>query len=93
MACGRCDAVCPSLIPLTDLFTAAHTEIARERERAAFAMASRERYRTRTARLDQERLELADERQNKRANHAAAAAVNAALERAKARRQRQDDAP
>lgn len=93
IACGRCDAVCPSQIPLSQRFQAARSEIGEERARHAFAMASRERHRSRQARLERDRHEQAEERQSKRANHAAAAAVTAALERARHKRKPADPPP
>lgn len=93
IACGRCDAVCPSRIPLSERFRVAHAGIQEERARHAFAMASRERHLARAARLERERHEQSEVRQSKRANHAAAAAVAAALERARNRHKPTDPPP
>ena len=84
--CGHCDARCPSNIPLTAIFTSQHEALVQERARDAFALASRERYRAREARLIREREEQAAEREKQRAVNASAQAVAAALARAKARR-------
>ena len=87
IGCGRCDEYCPSNIRLTERFSQARAERAQEQARHDFAMASRERYRARQARLQRETQEQAGERTSRRANHAAAQAVTAALARAKARRE------
>ncbi|MBS0193683.1 MAG: hypothetical protein JSR34_05495 [Proteobacteria bacterium] len=85
-ACGRCDAVCPSRIPLMQHFVAAKKEIAvaiAQRERA---LAARERYRARQLRLSHDE-EVREERHHEQtANAASADAVAAAIARAQAKR-------
>ena len=93
IACGRCDAACPSEIPLQTCFLQAQAEVKQEQARQQFAADSRTRYQTRLARLERDKQEQADVRQSKRANHAAAAAITAALARAKARHHPNDDSP
>ena len=88
--CTRCDAVCPSAIPLSGWFTAALTTLQREQSDDAFARVSRQRYHFREARLLREQQEQAAERERKRASNASADAVAQALARAKARRGKPD---
>ena len=84
--CGGCDAVCPSEIPLSERFSLALAQHHQAQAEHAFALASRDRYRARQARLLRDAQEQSQERASKRANHAAASAVAAALARNKARR-------
>ncbi len=89
--CGRCDAVCPSRIPLLPQF---RTAMATIRERDALmkeANAARERFENRARRLEREALERAE--RDAALTHQAAStdAVAAAIARAKAKRQQPRD--
>jgi len=83
--CAGCDARCPSAIPLAALFESARRELQQTRQREAYALASRERFVRREARLAREREDQAAERERQRAANASADAVAAALARARAR--------
>ncbi|WP_018233758.1 electron transport complex subunit RsxC [Thioalkalivibrio thiocyanodenitrificans] len=94
--CGCCAYVCPSNIPLVQYYRYAKTEIwAQERERRKADIA-RERHEFRQQRLEQEEREKAERMARKKAALAARngedgddpkkAAIQAALERAKARK-------
>jgi electron transport complex protein RnfC len=99
--CGICAAVCPSHIPLVQYFRFAKTEIwQREREKDKAAQA-KERFEARNARLEREKREREEMLAKKRAQLAAQKAegegagsgsdekqkaIQAALERAKARK-------
>jgi len=93
--CGCCDAVCPSHIPLVDYYRFAKTEIwAQEREKKVADLA-RERHEFREFRLQREKEERAARHAQKKkavssddasADEAKKAAIQAAMERAKAKR-------
>jgi len=93
--CGCCDAVCPSHIPLVDYYRFAKTEIwAQEREKKVADLA-RERHEFREFRLQREKEERAARHAQKKkavssddasADDAKKAAIQAAMERAKAKR-------
>ncbi|WP_018954429.1 electron transport complex subunit RsxC [Thioalkalivibrio sulfidiphilus] len=98
--CGCCAYVCPSNIPLVQYYRFAKNEIwAQERERRKADIA-RERHEFRQARLEQEEREKAERLARKKAALAAKqddtaddpkkAAIQAALERAKARKAAQE---
>ena len=86
--CGCCDLVCPSQLPLAEQFRLGK-HAARERARAvAAANAARGRFEARNARLAR----VAQERAQREAERkpSASSAVQAALERAKARRREEE---
>jgi electron transport complex protein RnfC len=96
--CGCCDYVCPSHIPLVQYYRFAKSEIwAREREKKAADLA-RERHEFRLLRLEREKKERADKLAQKAAAskptaampmpdaEAKKAAIQAAIERAKAKK-------
>jgi electron transport complex protein RnfC len=87
--CSRCDPVCPSRIPLLQVFRDGKQEIRQRAQSRAIADAARDRYRLRQERLQREAAESAV-RSSERKAQASADAVAAALERAKARRQPKD---
>ena len=83
--CGRCDAACPSRIPLMQRYREAKHAIAAANAGRDVALAARERYRARQARLaraDEQRAE----RQVERSASLGADAVAAAIARAQAKR-------
>lgn len=86
ISCGKCDAYCPSDIPLTARFVQAREAVQQERARHVVAMAARERFHAREARLLRIKEEQAAERERQRSANTSAQAVAAALARAKARR-------
>lgn len=93
--CGCCNAVCPSHIPLVDYYRFAKTEIwAQEREKKVADLA-RERHEFREFRLQREKEERAARHAQKKkavssddsdADAAKKAAIQAAMERARAKR-------
>lgn len=85
--CGRCDAVCPSAIPLLAHFVAAQSELASDAHRVERADAARQRYQLRDARLHRESEERSARELQLSRQATSADAVAAAIERAKARRQ------
>lgn len=97
--CGCCDYVCPSHIPLVHYFRYAKTEIwAQQREKASSDIA-RERHQFREQRLEREKREKQERHKQKRAAlktpgdtatkeaDAKKAAIQAAMERAKKKRE------
>ncbi len=98
--CGCCDYVCPAHLPLVQYYRYAKGEIwKRERERQQAELA-RERHEFRLFRLEREKKERAAKRQQKKAAlaketsaqgdaQAKQAAIQAALERVKAKKARQ----
>lgn len=86
-ACGRCDAVCPSAIPLLASFVAAQAELTSRALRTERADAARQRYQLRTARLHRESEERAARELELSQQATSADAVAAAIARAKSRRQ------
>lgn len=88
LECGCCDAVCPSQLPLAEQFRVGKRQAREQAQAAALAAASRTRHQARTARLARE----AEERMTRAAQRKASAssAVQAALERAKARKTSDD---
>ncbi|MDH4274751.1 MAG: electron transport complex subunit RsxC [Gammaproteobacteria bacterium] len=100
--CGCCDYVCPSHIPLVQYYRYAKTEISaqlRDKQRAEIA---RERHESRQQRLERQKLERAqrhearkavvesgslDELANAESRDAKKAAIQAAVERAKVKRE------
>ena len=101
--CGACNYVCPSRIPLAQYFRLAKTELSRQEKAQSFADDSRERYdhrQARLARLATDRAVNVAERTNGTTQNGMGdaaqsdqsvkdAAVQAALARARARRESQ----
>jgi electron transport complex protein RnfC len=101
--CGCCDYVCPSQIPLVHYFRYAKTEIWAQQREKALSDIARERHRFREERLEREKREKQERHKQKRAaldagttgntgaeNTAAdakKAAIQAAMERAKNKRE------
>ncbi|MDT8385080.1 MAG: electron transport complex subunit RsxC [Gammaproteobacteria bacterium] len=98
--CGCCDYVCPSQIPLVHYFRYAKTEIWAQQHEKALANIARERHQFREQRLEREKLEKQQRHQQKRAaldaqkgdagssaDAAKKAAIQAAMERAKNKRE------
>jgi electron transport complex protein RnfC len=84
--CGRCEAACPSRIPLVRRYQDARQAIQAWSEGRVTALAARERYRERQERLGRDE-DARIERQSERAASATSAdAVAAAIARAQARR-------
>lgn len=102
--CGCCDVVCPSHIPLVDYYRFAKDEIKAQRAAQQKAAHARERYEMRQARLERLEREKAEKLakhkqalQDKAANTATANnskqdAIQAALQRAKAKKAQQAQA-
>jgi electron transport complex protein RnfC len=94
--CGCCAAVCPSHIPLVDYYKHGKDELERrhlDRRRAALAQ---RRHEAREARLERERQQREARRKQreerlKRSETEARDEVQAAIERARRKRQRRDD--
>lgn len=94
--CGACDYVCPSSIPLVQKFIGAKAEIVRRQEERAFADRARQRFEARQARIAREAADREMRRQKRLTNaqaprQASAAAskpdaIQAAIERARARK-------
>lgn len=89
--CGRCDLVCPSQIALVRRFSQAKPMLRQRQSQMRQAAASRERFEIRNARLQRESVERAQREATLTAQAASTDAVAAAIERAKARRQRPKD--
>lgn len=89
--CGGCDLVCPSHIPLLQQFLDAKASLAGQAAARQQADAARERYLARGQRLEREAAERAERDAARKTSSASADAVAAAIERAKARRQRPKD--
>lgn len=89
--CGGCDLVCPSHIPLLRQFIDAKANLASQALARQQADAARERYLARGQRLEREAAERAERDAARKASSASADAVAAAIERAKARKQRPKD--
>ena len=98
--CGCCDYVCPSQIPLVHYFRFAKTEIWETQKEKALSDIARERHQFRELRLEREKLEKQARHKQKRAaldakndntknsaDDAKKAAIQAAMERAKAKRE------
>ena len=98
--CGCCDYVCPSQIPLVHYFRYAKTEIWAQQKEKAFSDAARERHQFREERLAREKREKQERHKQKRAaldakkggtqtsaDDAKKAAIQAAMERAKNKRE------
>jgi electron transport complex protein RnfC len=88
--CGRCDRVCPSHIPLLDHFLWAKSELQADDQARAIADAARERFESRRARLVREEIERTARESTKREQASSSTAVQAALERARARKRGKD---
>jgi Na+-translocating ferredoxin:NAD+ oxidoreductase subunit C len=84
--CGVCDVVCPSAIPLAAHFRLAQIALQQRRQDRERADAARARFEARNARLARERVEREALAAARRSSVAAPDAVQAALERARARR-------
>jgi electron transport complex protein RnfC len=99
--CGCCDYVCPSQIPLVHYFRYAKTEIWAQELEKKQADIARERHQFREARIEREKRERAERHKKKRAvlnkddngQDAKKAAIEAAVERAKAKRETSAAAP
>lgn len=85
--CGRCDLVCPSQIALVQRFSQAKPMLRQRQLQTQQAVASRERFEIRNARLQRESIERAQREAALTAQAASTDAVAAAIERARARRQ------
>ncbi len=97
--CGCCDYVCPSQIPLVHYFRYAKTEIWAQQHEKALADIARERHQFREQRLEREKREKQERHKKKRAalkpagnaankeDAAKKAAIQAAMERAKTKRE------
>ncbi len=84
--CGCCDLVCPSHIPLVQHYRLAKTEL-RQRDRATQeADAARLRFEARSVRLTRDEAEQLKQQTARRLSAASVDAVQAALERARARK-------
>jgi electron transport complex protein RnfC len=84
--CGCCDVVCPSRIALASRFRSAKGELWLRDAQAVAATAARERFEARNARLARDALERITEDSVRRDTAASTDAVQAALERARAKR-------
>lgn len=107
--CGCCDYVCPSQIPLVHYFRYAKTEIWAAQREKALSDISRERHQFRETRLEREKLEKQARHKAKRAAleakkdsadgtdnsavNAKKAAIQAAMDRAKKKREEAGAAP
>ena len=89
--CGGCDLVCPSHIPLLRQFIDAKADLAIQASARQQADAARAHYLARGQRLEREAAERAERDTARKASSASADAVAAAIERAKARKQRPRD--
>lgn len=89
--CGCCDLVCPSHIPLVQHYRWAKTEL-RQRERATQeADAARLRFEARTVRLMRNEAERVEQQAARQLGATSVDAVQAALERARARKRDASD--
>jgi electron transport complex protein RnfC len=99
--CGCCDYVCPSQIPLVHYFRYAKTEIWAQEQEKKHADIARERHQFREQRLEREKRERAERHKQKRAvltkdtkeQDAKKAAIEAAMERVRAKREQSDATP
>ncbi len=106
--CGCCAAVCPSHLPLVQLYRYAKSEIREQRRKAWKSDRARQRHEFREARIARQKAEEEERRRKKRealakkkaaeggkkpAKTDAADAVQAALERVKARKAAQQNTP
>ncbi len=104
--CGCCDYVCPSQIPLVHYFRYAKTEIWAQQEEKHQADIARERHQFREARLEREKREKQERHKQKRAAldakkggsaddaaDAKKAAIQAAMDRARSKREAADITP
>jgi len=85
--CGCCDLVCPSHLPLAGTFRHAKTELRAHDRRAREAIEAKQRFEARRERLEREAAERAARMAARRQSVTAPDAVQAAIERAKARRE------
>jgi electron transport complex protein RnfC len=95
--CGCCDYVCPSQIPLVHYFRYAKTEIWDQEQEKKKADIARERHQFHELRIEREKRERAERHKQKRAaltpakgdadKEAKKAVIQAAMERAKAKRE------
>jgi electron transport complex protein RnfC len=84
--CAGCDLVCPSRIPLLQILRRSKSDLVQRRYEQTVADAARERHLARRTRLARDAAELAAAQTARAAGAASADAVQAALERARARR-------
>ncbi|MFT7052876.1 MAG: electron transport complex protein RnfC [Psychromonas sp.] len=96
--CGACAFVCPSNIPLVEYYRVAKAEIRNAQQEAKKAETARIRHENRAARLEQAKLErqakhqaAAEKRKQSKENNGGQDLITAALERAKAKKQRLAD--
>lgn len=88
--CGACDRVCPSRIPLLDHFLWLKSELRAGDDERSRAAAARDRYEARRIRLETEDAERAAQAVVRREQASSSNAVQAALERARARKRGKD---
>jgi electron transport complex protein RnfC len=84
--CGCCDLVCPSAIPLAQRFRERKAELRRRDALLLDSEPARSRYLARNARLERDAQQRAAEQAGRREQASSADAVQAALERARARK-------
>lgn len=86
--CGACDAVCPSAIALVQPFQHGQQVLREQDRQRAVADAARARFLARNQRLERDQQALAARKASQQNQLSGADAVAAALERARAKRQR-----
>lgn len=86
--CGACDAVCPSAIALTRHFQHGQQALHEQDRQRAVADAARARFHARNQRLERDQQALAARKASQQTQLSGVDAVAAALERARAKRQR-----
>jgi len=97
--CGCCDYVCPSQIPLVGYYRYAKSEIWNQEAEKRQADLARERHQFREFRLEREKKERAERHKKKRSAVAKGgsddkkAAIQAAMERVRAKKAGQDEVP
>lgn len=107
--CGCCDYVCPSQIPLVQYYRFAKAEIWKQERETQKSDKARERHEFRTLRLEREKAEKAERHRKKKAALKAGettketeikpdadpkkAAILAAMDRVKAKKQKQNEKP
>ena len=97
--CGCCDYVCPSQIPLVGYYRYAKSEIWNQEAEKRLADLARERHQFREFRLEREKKERAERHKKKRSavtkggSDDKKAAIQAAMERVRAKKSEQDSTP
>jgi Na+-translocating ferredoxin:NAD+ oxidoreductase subunit C len=89
--CAKCEAVCPSRIPLAQQFATAKSVHQQQAQQMQQTQEARERYDARTQRLQRIKIQRAEQHALRSKQTANSDAVAAALARAKARKQSQQD--